>query len=105
MTSKITYDQYVFRFGKYNKMKATDVAKIYTVDKDGKDVATGLFYLQCLVDKATWFRDTDIIKQVIMNAKKNNTDVIEEIPKVEKEKPKKSSTVKINTENKVVEFQ
>ena len=43
ITTNITEKSYVFRFEKYNKMKATDVAKIYTVNYDGKDVATGLY--------------------------------------------------------------
>ena len=83
MTSKITYDQYIFRFGKHINMKAYDVARLIKVDKHGKDVNVGMQYLEFLVDKCDWFRHKDIIKQVIDDAKKNikepedeNKDVI-----------------------------
>ena len=88
-------------------MLATQVATITIIDKNGKEIPKGLNYLQFLVDKCDWFRDIEIIKQVIMKAKKHTTtDAVEEKPKPEKEhKPKKNSTVIISTENKVVEFQ
>ena len=68
MPVKIAPEDYVFRFGRYNEMRAVDVAEIYKVDKDGEDVPVGLKYLIFLVEKCDWFRDTDIIKQVMGNA-------------------------------------
>ena len=65
MTSNITPDQYVFKFGKYNKMRAVDVAQIYEVNKEGNDVPKGLMYLKFLVQRCDWFRDTNIIEQII----------------------------------------
>ena len=32
MTSNITPENYVFKFGKFNKMRAVDVAQIYEVE-------------------------------------------------------------------------
>ena len=106
MTSKITAENYVFNVGLYKNMLASHVATITIIDKNGREIPKGLNCLQFLVDKWDWFRDTEIVKQVSMNAKKHTTDVADEIPKPEKEhKPKKSSTVKISTEIKVDEFQ
>ena len=71
MTSKITPESYVFKFGKFINMKACDVARLTKVDKYGNDVNVGLQYLEFLVDKCDWFRHKDIITQVIHEAKKN----------------------------------
>ena len=71
MTSKITSESYVFKFGKFINMKACDVARLTKVDKYGNDVNVGLQYLEFLVDKCDWFRHKDIITQVIHEAKKN----------------------------------
>ena len=44
ITTNITEKSYVFRFEKYNKMNATNVAKIYTVNKNGNLI----FKLSCI---------------------------------------------------------
>ena len=72
MTSKITPENYVFKFGKHINMKAYDVARLIKVDKYGKDVNVGMQYLEFLIDKCDWFRHKDIIKQVIDDAKKEH---------------------------------
>ena len=42
MTSTITPESYVFKFGKHINMKAYDVARLIKVDKNGKDVNVGM---------------------------------------------------------------
>ena len=101
MTSNITPDQYIFKFGKYNKMRAVDVAQIYEVDKDGNDVPKGLLYLKFLVQKCDWFRHKDIIEQIIKKYDNElNVDVDNESKK-EIKKENKCKSVKIET-NKVL---
>ena len=93
MTSQITPESYVFKFGKFLNMKACDVSKITKVDKNGKDVNVGLQYLEFLVEKCDWFRHKDIISKVIENAKKNLVKEPEEA--VEKKKSKKSNNLNL----------
>ena len=96
MTSNISIDQYIFKFGKYNKMRAVDVAQIYEVDKDGNDVPKGLQYLKFLVQKCDWFRHKDIIEQII-NKYDNELNVDDNEPKKEKKEKKcKSVQIEIN---------
>ena len=103
MTSNITPENYVFKFGKYNKMRAVDVAQIYEVDKDGNDVPKGLQYLKFLVQKCDWFRHKDIIEQII-NKYDNELNVDDNEPKKEIKKEKKvNKTVKIET-NKTIDM-
>ena len=103
MTSNISPDQYIFKFGKYNKMRAVDVAQIYEVDKDGNDVPKGLQYLKFLVQKCDWFRHKDIIEQII-NKYDNELNVDDNEPKKEIKKEKKvNKTVKIET-NKTIDM-
>ena len=87
MTSQITAENYVFKFGRYIGQKATQVATLTKVDKKGKDVNVGLQYLEFIVER-DWLREFDskIIKQVIENAKKNIVKEPEEV--VEKNKSK-----------------
>ncbi len=92
----ITPESYVFKFGKYNKMKAIDVAKITEVDKDDNDVPKGLMYLKFLVEKCDWFRHKEIIEQVIKITEEGNKKEEQSKPKKEK-KEKKHATVKITT--------
>ena len=69
-TFKITPESYVFKFGKYKDMKAVDVAKIYTVDKNGQEQPKGMKYLEwSCAPEQNWFKHADIIQQVINNAK------------------------------------
>ena len=61
MTSQnITPESYIFKFGRYMGQKATQVANLTKVDKNGKDVNVGLQYLEFLVNQ-DWFRHKDII--------------------------------------------
>ena len=101
MTSNISIDQYIFKFGKYNKMRAIDVAQIYEVDKDGNDVPKGLQYLKFLVQKCDWFRHKDIIEKII-NRYELNVDDNEPKKEIKKEK-KINKTVKIET-NKTIDM-
>ena len=104
-----TTNQYVLPFGKYKGMYACDVAEITVVDKNGNDKNVGLLYLQWLCHpNQSWFRDTEIIKKIIEEAKTNMSDADEEPesqpepPKKEKKEPKKKS---INIEhNQVLKF-
>ena len=48
-------ENYVLRFGKYNKLKAMDVLNITEIDKNGKVKQAGYIYLKWLVEKADWF--------------------------------------------------
>ena len=99
MTSNISIDQYIFKFGKYNKMRAVDVAQIYEVDKDGNDVPKGLQYLKFLVQKCDWFRHKDIIEQII---KKYDNELNVDDKEIKKEN-KVNKTVKIET-NKTIDM-
>ena len=108
----LNIEKYVMPFGKYRKMRAVDVAKIFEVDKDGKDKPVGLNYLKWIVTQ-DWFRNTDIIKQIIDDHDKGDNDVETETkeitqeinkPKIKKSKAKESK-VTISTENNVLEFQ
>ena len=114
MTSNIKPEEYIFRFGKFANMRAVDVLKIKRVNpKTGLEEAVGLKYLKFLVDKCDWFRDTEIIKQVIKNAeecisedcisdehKKDDTEIYhkkgEVKPKPKQEPKKKPMTKRIN---------
>ena len=103
MTSNITPDQYIFKFGKYNKMRAVDVAQIYEVDKDGNDIPKGFQYLKFLVEKCDWFRHKDIIEQII-NKYDNELNVDDNEPKKEIKKEKKvNKTVTIEV-NKTIDM-
>ena len=107
MTSKISPEDYVLKFGKYKNMRAIDVAQIYVVDKDGNDKATGLMYLEWIC-KQEWFKHKDIIEKVISNAEQQGNASEEEPQQKKKDKkPKKKSTVKISTDvdSKTLEFQ
>ena len=113
-------ENYVLRFGKYNKLRAVDVLHITEVDKNGEDKPAGLLYLKWLVEKADWFKHKEIIQQILKDASVEDVDtetkeIVEEIkkPKIKKEskptekEPKKAKegTVQISTENNVLEFQ
>ena len=110
-------ESFILPFGKYKSMRAIDVVNITQVDKNGDDKPVGLLYLKWLVSQ-DWFRNTDIIKQIIKDVEDVDTEtkeLVEEIkkPKVKKEakptekklKKTKESTVNISTENNVLEFQ
>ena len=101
MTSNISIDQYIFKFGKYNKMRAVDVAQIYEVDKDGNDVPKGLQYLKFLVQKCDWFRHKDIIEKII--SKYDNEINVDNVYKKEIKKENKCKSVKIET-NKTIDM-
>ena len=109
MTSNITPENYIFKFGKFQNMKAIDVSNIRKVNpKTGVDERVGLKYLHFLVEKCDWFRDTDIIKQIIDMVEKNISDVNDEKEtKKEKKKEKKEKTVKIecDTVSKTLNFE
>ena len=101
-------NQYVLPFGKYKSMYASDVALLTTVDKNGNDKNVGLIYLEWLTKQA-WFRDTEIIKKIIEEAKTNMSDIeADDEPETEPEPPKKEKkpkTKSINIEhNKVLKF-
>ena len=102
-----TTNQYVLPFGKYKGMYAVDIAEITVVDKNGNDKNVGLLYLQWLCHpNQSWFRDTEIIKKIIEDAKTNMSDADEE-PESEPEPPKKKEPKKksINIEhNKTLNF-
>ena len=101
MTSKFTPENYVMPLGKYRGMRAVDVSKLYTVDKNGEDVDSGVKYLTWLIQQ-NLFKHADIIRAIIGDTKQCATDT-EEKPKPEPKKtnPKeKKTTVKITTEEK-----
>ncbi len=113
MPSKIAPENYVFKFGKFRDMKATDILKLSKVDKDGNDVAVGKKYLEWVCTQE-WFKHADIIKHVIAKYNDCITDEHEsepEVPKLEpkkkKEKSKEPKTVKIDRdeESKTLNFQ
>ena len=104
MASKISPQDYVFRFGKHNGFKAVDVAEMYKVNpKTGADEAVGLKYLHFLVEKCEWFRDTEIIKKVIEIAESNMSDKDPEPEPTPKKKKEKKGCVNIES-NPVVNF-
>ena len=101
---KLTPETYVMRFGKFKDQKAVDIAKIYTVDKDGNSVAKGLMYLEWTC-KQDWFKHSDIQQKIIDNAKQNMSE--ESKPaKLEPKKKEKKQTVKISSDEteKTTEF-
>ena len=100
---KLTPETYVMRFGKFKDQKAVDIAKIYTVDKDGNSVAKGLMYLEWICEK-DWFKHSDIIQKIIYDAKQNMSDEEEPKPEPKKKKETKKSTVKISQEENVIDF-
>ncbi len=113
MTSNISPDQYVLRFGKYNKLKAVDVLKITEIDKNGKVKPAGYLYLKWLVEKADWFRHKEIIEEILDTYESTLSDTesetVEEVkkpkPTEKKLKKTKEGTVKISTEKSVLDFQ
>ena len=101
MTSNITPENYIFRFGKYINQRADQVAKIYKVDKkSGLDIPEGLNYMKFLCDKCDWFRHKDVI-QIIINKYDNELNVDDNEPKKEIKKENKCKSVTIET-NKVL---
>ena len=91
---KISPDQYIFKFGKYQNFRAIDVAEMYKVNpKTGEDEPIGLKYLRYLVDQS-WFKDTDIIKEIIKQVEECISEQEEE-PKPKKKEPKKAKTKQI----------
>ena len=112
MTDFLKPEKYTMPFGKYKGMYAKDIVKITQVDKNGKDQKIGMKYLKWIVTQ-DWFRNTDIIKQIIDDHDKGDNDVETETkeitqeinkPKIKKSKAKESK-VTISTENNVLEFQ
>ena len=111
-------ESFILPFGKYKSMRAIDVVNITQVDKNGDDKPVGLLYLKWLVSQ-DWFRNTDIIEQIIKDVEDVDTEtkeITQEInkPKIKKSEAKptekktkkvKEGTVKISTENNVLEFQ
>ena len=91
----IKLEDYVLQFGKYKSMRAVDVAELYIVDKNGNDQPVGLKYLEWLSGQS-WFRDTDIVKQIIDNAKNCMSDQKEESPKKKKDPKPAPKKVKKN---------
>ena len=79
----LTKDNYVMRFGKYNKMLIKDVAKITTIDKNGETKKVGLQYLQWLSGQE-WFKHKDIVQKII-----DESDVSEDTKEVKKVKKQK----------------
>ena len=100
-----TTNPYVLPFGKYKSMYACDVALLTTVDKNGNDKNVGLSYLQWLCHpNQSWFRDTEIIKKIIEDAKTNMPEADEE-PEPEPPKKKEPKKKSINIEhNKTLNF-
>ena len=95
MTSKITPETYVLKFGKYKNMRAVDVAQIYEVDKDGNYVGKGLKYLSWLCDQ-DWFKHKDIVEKIIKSHNSVDADAKPEQEPKKKDKIKKG-TVRITT--------
>ena len=91
----ITPEKYVMRLGKYNGMKAIDVANIRIMDKHGKEKREGVRYLKWLITR-DWFKHTSIIEQIISTVDDTPTEEAEVKPKVQKKKePKASKNVSI----------
>lgn len=111
MTTNITAENYVFKFGKYKNMLLTDVANFKSVDKKGNMKKTGLQYLKWLVQQ-DWFKNTDIINEVInkFDVEEDNNDdnkIVEEKPKIDKRKKEKKInkvTISSNKEDSKVVF-
>jgi hypothetical protein len=105
MTSlKISPEKYILPLGKYKGMYATDVVKIVVVDKKGNDKMDGLLYLEWLIQQH-WFRDSEIIKKVIDNAKGKKPETEEEsVPKKKKEPKKQTVQISSNIVDKTIEF-
>ena len=94
-----------------------DVLNITEIDKNGKVKPAGYIYLKWLVEKADWYRHKSVIREslneygnTLSDVESKTKEIVEEIkrPKIKKEaKPKKTQegTVKISTENNVLEFQ
>ena len=78
MTEALTKDNYVMKFGKYKNMLIKDVAKITTIDKNGKTKKDGLQYLQWLIT-CDWFKHQTIVKELL-------DDIGEEIEEHKEEK-------------------
>ena len=78
MTEALTKDNYVMKFGKYKNMLIKDVAKITTIDKNGKTKKDGLQYLQWLIGQE-WFKHQTILKELL-------DDIGEEIEEHKEEK-------------------
>ena len=62
MTEALTKDNYVMKFGKYKNMLIKDVAKITTIDKNGKTKKDGLQYLQWLIGQE-WFKHQRAVRR------------------------------------------
>ena len=113
MSSNIAPESYIFKFGKYANMRAVDVSDLYKVNpKTGQDEAVGLKYLHFLVEKCSWFRDTEMIKKVIEMAESNMSEEADSEPEPKpepkkKKDSKKSVKVTINASDvsKVIDFQ
>ena len=82
MTEALTKDNYVMKFGKFKNMLIKDVAKITTIDKNGKTKKDGLQYLQWLIGQE-WFKHQTIVKELIDDIGEE-TEEIKEEKKVEK---------------------
>ena len=83
MTEALTKDNYVMKFGKYKNMLIKDVAKITTIDKNGKTKKDGLQYLQWLITTCDWFKHQTIVKELLDDIDKE-IDEHKEEKKVEK---------------------
>ena len=82
---------YIIKFGKYKNMLACDVVDIQTVNKQGQYETTGLKYLQWLTT-CSWFKDTDLIKTIIVDYLEEQNvdmgDIEEKEPETKKTKTK-----------------
>ncbi len=103
---------YVFRFGRYNKLRAVDVLNITEIDKNENEKPAGYLYMKWLIEKADWFKDKPIIAKILKDAgldeEPQQEDTKIDPPKEEKKgrvKKNKEATVKISTEKKTVDFQ
>ena len=115
MSETINAQNYVFKFGKFNKFLAQDVVKISTVDKNNKSVKTGLLYMKWLVDTCDWFKHKDIIKEIIEKEEGGDdaddestiqpTNKPEKQPKQPKEKKIKEVKVKIDIDKNKLDFE
>ncbi len=76
-------EDYVMPFGKFKGLRAVEVVKVVIADKNGVDQPIGLKYLEWLCEQ-DWFKDTQIIRQVIVN---NEMEEDSE-PKKKQSKPK-----------------
>ena len=94
MTPRIAAEKYILPLGKYKGMYATDVLRLVIVDKNNSEKRVGEQYLSWLI-KQSWFRDTEIIQEVLKMDEEKPTEE-ESKPKKEK-KEKKYASVKIST--------